>query len=65
MSGSNLVWTHMSDFEIKQVHSSSWIWNCKYDFQPKFEQHKVQSPLYYMCFEIAKFSCLEFFSVYK
>ena len=43
----------MCDFKIERAHSASLIWNHKYDFRPKFAQHKVQLPLYYIHFEIA------------
>ena len=52
----NLVWNHWRDFKIGQARSASFIWNHKYDFQPKIALLSFQLPLYYSHYEIAKFS---------
>ena len=43
----NLVWNNMRDFKIDLK-----VW-----FQTKIARHEVQLPLYYIYFEITKFSC--------
>ena len=49
----NLVWNHMGHLKIKQACKASFIWNLKGVLKLNYE---VELPLYYIHFEITKFS---------